>query len=121
MSFKRIRRIPAALMAVVLAVGLATHGLALGAVAQSDVTAATNMAMPADMPMQGKCDGCAGDEKGVAPAACFAFCCAVNPTPLLGVVPNTTAAETLAPAAGKIIMGRVDPPDPYPPRPISMS
>jgi len=122
MSFEKIRRISAVLMALVLAVGLAMHGLGgPDMIVKSNMTAASDMPMSSDMPMQGKCSGCAGDEKGVAPAACSAFCGAGIAVPLVAVVLYVVPAEALTPVAGPDAIGRADPPDPYPPRPISMS
>lgn len=122
MSFAKIRRMSAVLMVLVLAAGLATHGLAgPDTIAKSNITAARDMPMSSDMPMQGKCDGCAGDEKGVAPAACSAFCSAVIAVPMVAVVLYGVPAEVLTPVAGPDAIGRADPPDPYPPRPSILS
>jgi hypothetical protein len=122
MSFEKIRRISAVLMALVLAVGLTTHGLGgPDMIVKSSMTAASDMPMSGDMPMQGRCDGCAGDEKVVAPAACFAFCCAVIAAPLVAVVLYVVPAEVLIPVASPDAIGRADPPDPYPPRPTILS
>jgi hypothetical protein len=118
----KIRRISALLVALVLAVGLVTHGFAgPDMVVKSAVTAAVDMPMSADMPMSGKCDGCAGDEKGVAPAACSAFCSAVIAVPSVAAVFDAVPIDTLVPSAGAVVTGHSDPPDPYPPRPIILS
>jgi hypothetical protein len=119
MSFGKIRRISAALMAIVLAFGFATH--ALGGpdmIIKSIMAVANDMPMSGDMP--GKCDGCAGDEKGVAPTVCSAFCGAVIASPAV-VVLTAIPADILAPPAERMAIGRADPPDPYPPRPIVLS
>jgi hypothetical protein len=71
--------------------------------------------------MSGKCDGCAGDEKGVGPAACSAFCSAAIAMPSMAVIFDTAFIDTLGPAAEPIVTGRADPPDPYPPRPTILS
>src|SRR5262249_19805707 len=119
MSFGKIRHILAALMAIVLAIGLSTHG-----VGGTNIITNPAMALASDMPMSGdmpgKCDGCAGDEKGLAPAVCSAFCGTVIAFPAV-VVFFAVPAEILTPAAERIVIGRADPPDPYPPRPIVMS
>lgn len=122
MSLEKIRRISAVLMALVLAVGLVTHGFGgPDMIVKSDMTAASEMPMSSDMPMQGKCDGCAGDEKGVAPAACSAFCGAVISVPLVAVVLYAVPIETLRPTAALGATGYADPPDPYPPRSTILS
>jgi hypothetical protein len=119
---EKTRRISALLAALVLAVGLVTHGFAgPDIVVQSAATAAIDMPMSGDMPMPGKCDGCAGDEKGVAPAACSAFCGAVIAAPSVMAIFDAVPIETLAPSAGAIFTGHTDPPDPYPPRPTILS
>lgn len=83
------------------------------------------MAAAHDVPMsdgmRGKCNGCAGDEKGVAPTACSALCSPMIAAPLVAVVLYAVPVETLSPTAGPHAVGRTEPPDPYPPRPISMS
>ena len=79
MSALKIRRILASLLALALALG-ATHGLgALDMSLDSATAVASDMPMTNDMPMSGKCYGCAGDEKGMAPAVCSAFCNAALP------------------------------------------
>ena len=118
MSFDKIRRLSTLLMAVVLAVGLITHGFGgPNIVAKSAMGAAHDMPM---MPMSGKCDGCAGDEKGVMPTACDAFCGAVITMPL-AVILDAVPAEILNPTAGPDAIGHTLPPDPYPPRTTILS
>ena len=119
MSFGKIRRISAALMAIVLAIGLSTHGLGgPNMITNSAMALASDMPMSGDMP--GKCDGCAGDEKGLAQAVCSAFCGTVMPSPVTAVL-SVVPAEILTPAGERIAVGRAEPPDPYPPRPIVLS
>jgi hypothetical protein len=122
MLCEKTRRISALLSALVLAFGLVTHGFAgPDMVVKSAMTAASDVPMSNDMPMSGKCDGCAGDEKGVAPAACSAFCSAVIAAPSVAAVFDGVPIETLGPLAGPIVTGHADPPDPYPPRPTILS
>ena len=119
MAFGKIRPISAALMAIVLAIGLSTHGLGgPNMITSSAMALASDMPMSGDMP--GKCDGCAGDEKGLAPAVCSAFCGTVIALPV-AVVFFAVPAETLTPTSERIAFGRADPPDPYPPRSIVLS
>jgi hypothetical protein len=119
MAIGKIRPISAALMAIILAVGLSIHGLS-----GADIIVKSDMAVTNDMPMSGdmpsKCDGCAGDEKGMAPAFCSAFCGTVIAVPTV-VVLSVVPTEVLAPPVEQIATGHGDPPDPYPPRPIVLS
>jgi hypothetical protein len=118
----KIRQISALLTALVLAAGLVVHGFAGPEMGfKSAIATASDMPMSSDMPTSGKCDGCAGDEKGVAPAACSAFCSAVIALPSMAVVFDTASIDTLVPVAELIVTGRADPPDPYPPRPTILS
>jgi hypothetical protein len=122
MLSEKTRRMSTYLAAVVLAVGLVAHGFAgPDMVIKSVVTAAADMPMSSEMPMSGKCDGCAGDEKGVAPAACSAFCSAVIAVPSVAAVFDAVPIGTLVPSAGAIGTGHADPPEPYPPRPSILS
>jgi hypothetical protein len=118
----KIRQISALLTALVLAAGLVVHGFAGPEMGfKSAIATANDMPMSSDMPMSGKCDGCAGDEKGVAPAACSAFCSAVIAAPSVAAVFDAVPIDTLGPSAGPIVTGHADPPDPYPPRPTILS
>jgi hypothetical protein len=120
MSSEKIRRIPAFLAALVLAAVLVAHGSGSSdMIVKSAMTAASDMPMSSDMP--GKCSGCAGDEKGVAPTACSACCAAVIALPLVAAVLYAVPAEILNPTAGPDAIGHASPPDPYPPRPIILS
>jgi hypothetical protein len=117
MSVGKIRRISAALMTIVLAIGLSTHGLGgLNMITNSAMAFASDMPMSGDMP--GKCDGCAGDEKGLA--VCSAFCGTVIAFPV-AVVFFAIPAERLTPTSERITVRRAEPPDPYPPRSIVLS
>ena len=119
MSFGKIRRISAALMAIVLAIGLSTHGLGgPNMITTSAMALASDMPMSGDMP--GKCAGCAGDEMGLAPAVCSA-CCGTVIAFRAVVVFFAVPAEILTPTCERIAVGRAEPPDPYPPRPIVLS
>jgi hypothetical protein len=104
MSSRRIRKIAALVMATVVAVGLTTHEVGRVAAAGrsgTDVTM-TDMSMSTDAPMPGKCNGCAGDEKGVAPAACSAFCSAVIALGSAPAILLAGPAETLRLLAGRV-------------------
>jgi hypothetical protein len=122
MLLRKIRQISALLAALILVVGLVVHGFAgPDMVVKSAMTVAGDMPMSSDMPMYGKCNGCAGDEQGLASAACPAFCGAVLTLASLPVFLDAVAIDTLGPSVEPIIAGRADPPDPYPPRPTSLS
>src|SRR6266581_2299178 len=100
MPFGKIRRILAALMAIALAAGLSMHGLG-----GPDMNNKTAMAVASDMPMSrdmpSKCNGCAGDEKGLASAFCSAFCGTVMPSHVMAVL-SVVPAEKLAPTGERI-------------------
>ncbi len=118
MLSEKISRIPAVLAALVLAAGLVAHGLGSPAIiVKSAMTAASDIPLSSDMPMPGKCNGCAGDEKGMAATACSAFCGAVIVLPLAAVVIDAVPAEKLNPTAGPDAIGHANTPDPYPPKP----
>jgi hypothetical protein len=121
MSFWTIRRISALLTALVLAVGLIAPGLgAPDVVVKSTMTVANDMPMSGDMP--GKCNGCAGHEKGIAAAACSSVLCGgVTAVPSITVVLPAVAAEALNPADDSNASGRAVSPDPYPPKTTILS
>ena len=123
MTSQRIRKIAALVMAMVLVVGLTTHGLGLPNMSlKSSMTAALmNTSMPVSAPMPGKCKGCIGDEKGVAPAVCSAFCSAVIVLPTAPAILLAGPAETLNPVSGPDGISHIDPPEPYPPRTTILS
>jgi len=118
---ERIRRISAVVLALALATGLAAHGIGGSDMGFKSGMAAAASDMPAsDMPMSGKCDGCGDDQNGMA-AACAAFCSSVVVLPIAAILQQLSAIDILRPSAGQDATGHVGPPDPYPPRPISMS
>ncbi len=117
MSSSPLRQISGLLMALVLALGLGTHGLGgVDMIVKPTMTLASEMPSSGGEPMQGKCNGCAGDEKGVVPTACSAFCSAIAVLPAADLGPFAVPAETLRPTAGPAAVGWTHPPDPYPPR-----
>ena len=120
MRFEIARRVLVIVLSVALATGVAVRSvqaLAMDVAAPAATAAATP---DTDMPMSGKCSGCAGDEKAMA-AACSALCSgavAVLP-PVVAFGP--VSVETLGPSATPTATGHAFPPDPYPPRPIVLS
>lgn len=128
MSLGKTRRTWVALMAALLVIGLATHGLGgPDIVLKSAMAAADEISMPGDMPMSseapmpGKCSGCAGHERGVMAAACAAFCGAAVTIPSAAVVLYAVPVKILRPTTARIGISRNEPPDPYPPRTIVLS
>jgi hypothetical protein len=108
-------RLLALLLSVALATGLTVRVVQAGGM---EMTAA---AMAADMPMHGKCDGCAGNEKSVAPSACSAYCGSIIGLPATAVAFASLPAEMVAPGVEPAATGHAVPPDPYPPRPIVLN
>jgi hypothetical protein len=121
MSFWTTRRISGLLTAFVLAVGLVAPGFgAPDLVVKSTMTVANDMPMSSDMP--GKCNGCAGHEKGLAAAACSSVLCgSMIALPSLMVVLSAVPAEAPKPADEPDASGRTVPTDPYPPRTTILS
>lgn len=110
-----IRHLIVALLSVTLVIGLVAHSIqaidmGLQAAAMAD----------GDMPMPGKCNGCAGDEKAMA-AACFVYCSGVVAVPLAQSAFVSEAATVAWLFGGTIATGQADPPDPYPPKPTILS
>jgi hypothetical protein len=113
---EKLRRISAVVLALTLALGLVVHGIG-----NSDLGMKSAMAAAAsDMPMSGDCNGC-GDDHSSMPTACAAFCGSVAVLPVTAVIVDVVAIDTLYPPAAEDATGHVGPPDPYPPRPVSMS
>ena len=83
---------------------------------------ATTMDMGAmDMPMHGKCNGCAGHEKSTTSTVCTVLCSATAALPFVTVVYDPMIADAVAPRAVLMSAGIDAAPDPYPPRPVGMS
>ncbi len=109
------RRLFVLVLSVALATGLVTRAV------YAAYPATAIAAMSGDMPMHGKCNGCAGSEKGMPSAACaFAFCGMVAVLPVTATL-DPVAAETIEPTAWRSATGHVFPPDPYPPRPTILT
>jgi len=120
MRFEIARRVFVIALSVALATGMAARSvqaLAMDVAAPAATAAATT---DTGMPMSGKCDGSAGDEKAMA-AACSAVCSgAVAVLPLI-VAFGPVPVETIGPSATPAATGHAFPPDPYPPRPTVLS
>jgi hypothetical protein len=120
----KIGRIAAVLLALTLAVGLVAHGVANPDTGlKSDMAAAAGKMPMSDtdkMPMSGKCDGCDDNSSDMA-AACAAFCNSMVDAPVATGVIDVVLIGILRPSAGPAATGHVTPPEPYPPRPSSLS
>jgi hypothetical protein len=125
MLAEKVRRILVRTLVLALAGGLVAHSMPTSiAGSKAPATAvAMSMDMPTDMPVhgKGKCDGCAGNEKGLMPTACSAFCASVVTLPQGPIVLAADPIGKLLPAAGTVMTGCTGPPDPYPPRPSVLS
>jgi hypothetical protein len=111
-----VRRLSALLLALALALGPGSYGMAAPDMATKMTTAAAG-----DMPMHDGCNGCLGNDRGMAATACFTFCSgAVAVLPWVSAV---GAVDTMVPLALPVvpIAGRQSPPDPPPPRPAVLN
>lgn len=106
----------------VLAVALATALVVrnVQAVQMDNMDVVVTMTMATDMPMHGKCDGCAGNEKATT-AACSAYCVAVIASPFSIAAYHPIPSGTVEPSMEPVKAGLSVPPDPYPPRPTRIS
>lgn len=105
-------------LAVALSTALVVRNVRAVQMENMDVAAA--MTMATDMPMHGKCDGCAGNEKAMT-AACSAYCVAVVALPFLVAAYHPVPSGTVEPSLEPVKTGYATPPDPYPPRPTRIS
>jgi len=125
MLAEKIRRLFVMFLALALTAGLVTHSIPTSDLSAHGAPKPTTMAMAmgaaADMPMPCKSNGCAGDEKGLMPAACAAFCSSVAAAPILPILFEAVPIATMWPPKAAALTGLAGPPDPYPPRPIRMS
>lgn len=116
MSRETARRLFVLLLSVAVAAGLMAR-----VVQASAMDNMTMVAMAADMPMHGKCDGCAGNEKAMTPAACGVYCSSVIALTPISVAFDLVPVDIVTPSAEAAAIGHVFPPDPYPPRPTGMN
>ncbi|HET7910960.1 MAG TPA: hypothetical protein VFL49_02940 [Pseudolabrys sp.] len=104
-----------------LALAVATAGVARVVRADNMHVAIAAGGMATDMPVHSKCSGCAGDEKGLASVACSVYCASVVALPAMPAATNVAVAEVLRPSDQLRLAGLAAPPDPYPPRTIILS
>jgi hypothetical protein len=123
MLAEKIRRLFVMFLTLALTAGLGVHSIPMSNLGAHGAPKLMMMAMGAatDMPMPCKSDGCAGDEKGLMPAACAAFCSSVAAAPVLPILFDAVPIATMWPPKGTALTGLAGPPDPYPPRPTRMS
>ena len=122
---EKIRRLFVMFLALALTAGLVMHSIPTNNLGAQDAPKLTTMAMAAgvgmDMPMPCERDGCAGDDRGLMPAACAAFCSSVAAASVLPILFEAVPIATMWPPKAATLTGLSRPPDPYPPRPIRMS
>ena len=120
MIWSDVRRMLFLVMALVLAVGLVAHGFAGPVFAKSVMAAASSMSSANSTSTDGKCNGCAGDEKGLASPACTAFCSACVVLPTVDVTPfAATPIKRLRPQAAAQGVDWIRAQEPYPPKTLS--
>jgi hypothetical protein len=78
-------------------------------------------AMASDMPMHGKCNGCAGSEKAMVPMACGTLCAGMVALVSPSIAFEPAPAGFVVASAEPAVAGHAFPPDPYPPKPASMN
>ena len=110
------RRLLVLLLSVALATGLTMRVVQAASMDMTAVAMATT-----HMPMNGKCDGCAGNEKATAPTICFTSCASVAALPAAVAAVDPSGGDVVTPAVDPAATGHAAPPDPYPPRPIVLS
>jgi hypothetical protein len=109
---------------VVVPASLGASAAGMAAVAASSVSECgvpCPMADQADamasMPMSGDCNGIGGKSTPVTPSACAVFCAGFVALPVTHIVLARDVSSKLpSPHVQALLTGRVDPPEPYPPR-----
>lgn len=110
------------LVVVPASVGASTAGMASIAVSGvSECGVPCPMADQADtmagMPMPGGCNGMDGKSAPMTPSVCATFCAGFVALPAMHIILVREASSTLpSPDVQPLLTGRVDPPEPYPPR-----
>jgi hypothetical protein len=111
-----VRRIAAILLTLALALGPG-----MGGVLASPAGGKAVVTMSSDMHSSGKCDDCGGSKAGMPVATCSISCIGI-----MGLSKSPAVASRALPAVHGFVTtsnmtGRNVPPDPYPPRPTSLS
>ena len=111
----KVRPILGLLLALTLVVSGGVQG-----VEASDMAVKMSTASTSNIPMPGGCSGCSGDDG--LPMACFAVCGSTM-SAILPAAPSVAPSALASPTALFItaVVGHHEPPDPYPPRPTSLS
>lgn len=109
------------LIVLLLALTLVVAGAAQSVQATDMAVRMSATASTGDMPMAGGCSGCSGDEDGL-PMACFAVCGNMM-TAIVPTAPFVASAVLVSQTGTSLtpIVGHRGPPDPYPPKPTSLS
>ena len=103
------------MLSMTLVVGVGVHSMQASNMGMKAVASAT------DMPMHGKCSGCAGDEKAIGPSACSVYCGTIGALQTVPVVFGAVAVDIFKPSDQSFMTGYSTPPDPYPPRPAILT
>ncbi|MGH6777723.1 MAG: hypothetical protein ACRECL_06910 [Bradyrhizobium sp.] len=104
-------RIARLLLALTIMLGLIPHDLH-AAGAHAGMVTATSV----DVPMSGKCHGCADHDRAMAPAACPACYSNFVVLPVTGMLFEPLSADHMEYSVCPTLTGYTTPPDPYPPR-----
>ena len=79
--------------------------------------AAISLAMGMGHPIGCAHDGCPADQNSAAQGACFSACAGVTVLPpVTATVYRAIAYDVMTPARDLVLVARVIPPDPYPPK-----
>ncbi len=108
-----VRQVLAIILSVALITGLVPHSAHAG-----DVGMNSSAAIGSDMPMPG---GCGPDGKGIAPGLCAAYCSTIVAVMTPSAVFYAAAIALVSWPPELPLVGRGEPPDPYPPRPVDLS
>jgi hypothetical protein len=130
MSLPTLRSLAHFMLAMTVALGLATQGVrasGMAAKASKHTEAIADMAMVGTTatPMCDKCDGCKnGGCKGdrcISSGACAACCCSLPALPAVGALLPIPLCEAPTQTSETSGSGWANPPDPHPPRTIILS
>lgn len=116
MRLLAVRHLVSLLVALMLALGTGAH------VAQAaSMGGKMEASAPMTMPSFDSCQGCDGDERGMAMNACFALCAGTIALPAGFVAAPDVGGERLTATVAGAGVGHFGPPDPFPPRSIVLS
>jgi hypothetical protein len=109
------------LVVVPASIGASAASMASVAAGVSDCSVPCPMADQADtmagMPMSSDCNGMGGKSAPMTPSACAAFCAGFVALPAThNVLVREIPGKLPSPDVAAFLTGRIDPPEPYPPR-----